>query len=117
MVIMDDILIQTPLNYEMIEAMLEQYDIISPSLLNNAVFPHMLQEHVTSTQREIVQTRVLELLCYIMTNEAFDLYAGKYILDYNPYMWSMDFIIHSVMNLRVGILRDYCMLHLCLPLG
>ena len=51
MVIMDDILIQTPLNYEMIETMLEQYDIISPSLLNNAVFPHMLQEHVASTQR------------------------------------------------------------------
>ena len=43
MIIMDDILIQTPLNYNMVETMLKTYDIISPSLLNNAVFPHMLQ--------------------------------------------------------------------------
>ena len=111
MIIMDDILIQTPLNYEMIENMLKKYDVISPSLLNNAIFPHMLQEHVASTQQEVVQTQVLELLCYIMTKKAFDLYAGKYIVDYNPYMWSMDFILTSVMKLRVGLLRDYHLLH------
>lgn len=109
MLSLDDIEFTKPVPWEFIMENLKKYDIISPSLEEDSftTFPHMKNNRIPD---EISKTSCAEFFCYFMTPKAYATWWG-YIRDYNPWLWGMELCSTKVMNLTVGIMKNYQIKH------
>lgn len=112
MILLDDIELSEPFDWDhMINAQKQlNLDVVSPVLerRNMSYWPFMIK--VDNPQLVGHVTTRCELFCYFMTPQAYETYY-KFCDPKNPWMWGMDFILHTHMQLRVGILNRVVMKH------
>lgn len=114
MMIMDDILLATPLPWENVLQWQNdfQLDILSPSLTHDSkhVYKYMLQDTVTQPVYTLRITRVCEFFCYLMTRNAFERYY-QHIDPHNPWLWGLDIILERHLHMRIGLMNTVLMKH------
>lgn len=112
MLILDDVELQAPFPWKHVidVASALNLDIASPVLTSKSMtvwnfMTRMQDSHIIAS----VMSRC-ELFCYIMTPRAYEKYYA-FTDPMNPWMWGMDFMLHSHMNLRVGLIQNAYMKH------
>lgn len=112
MILLDDIELETPFDWEHMLIMQKELDldISSPVLTNSKMsyWPFMIHNNDPALMAQI--TTRCELFCYLMTPVAYRIYY-KFCDPENPWMWGMDFMLNSHMGMRVGILNRVRMMH------
>ena len=110
LVSLDDVEFTSAINWEQIQHYLykDDWDMLLPSVANNnTVFPHI---RTSALSEPIVQTTTAEFFCYFFKPKSYATWWG-YLRDYNPWLWGMDLNLHMNMLLKVGLMRDFTILH------
>lgn len=112
MLLLDDVELAEGFDWERVITLKKamDLDIVSPALVS----PDMTVWNfmVKSADPNVVaaeMTRV-ELFCYLMTPEIYKKYF-EFVDPENPWMWAMDFMLHTHMRLRAGVVHTDCMIH------
>lgn len=112
MILLDDVELADNFDWERVILLKNamELDIVSPALTS----PDMTVWNfmVKSMNPDILATEMtrVELFCYLMTPETYKKYY-QFIDPDNPWMWGMDFMLHSHMKLRAGLVHTDCMIH------
>lgn len=109
--LLDDVELVAPLDWDSVLSLKEvcKMDMVSPCLVDPRMSVWNFMIHVPS---DIVlkEMTVCELFCYFMDIDTYKRYF-EFVDPENPWMWGMDFMLKTHMNLRVGILNQVQMIH------
>ena len=88
-----------------------RYDILSPSLTLNSQIYYQYMLHADNVIYNIKNVSCCELLCYIMTPEAYQKYYNEIDIVNNIWLAGIDLILTRYLKLRIGLLNDMNMKH------
>jgi hypothetical protein len=112
-ILLDDVELQDNCNFEIICSYMEEYryDILSPSLTLNSQIYYQYMLHADNVLYNIKNVSCCELLCYIMTPEAYQKYYNEIDIVNNIWLAGIDLILTRYLKLRIGLLNDMNMKH------
>lgn len=112
MLILDDVELQAPFDWQQVLGLSQamNLDVASPVLTSRSMTVWNFMTRVSDPNVIAAIMTRCELFCYIMKPSAYAKYYS-FVDPMNPWMWGMDFMLHTHMNLRVGLLQNVCMIH------